>query len=80
MNQGLAVHGFDAAVPDPLLAGNGHVFRDIGVPQWLDAPLRRRVRAVRWVERGDPVQAFDERIEFEPQRGPDPCAALRAPP
>jgi uncharacterized iron-regulated protein len=62
-----------------LLAGNGHVRRDIGVPYWLDAPLRERARAVGWVERGDAVQAFDERIEFEPHPRPDPCAAMKAP-
>lgn len=62
-----------------LLAGNGHVRRDIGVPHWIDALLRERVRAVGWVERGDTVRAFDERIEFDPHPRPDPCAAMKAP-
>lgn len=128
IGQGLAAHGFDAAVPERLLAlqaalieashcgmvdadlaqrmalaqvardqamaravqahaergavllaGNGHVRRDIGVPYWLHPSHRARVRAVGWVERGDPVNAFDERIEVDPHPRPDPCAGLRAP-
>lgn len=128
MREGLAAHGFDAAVPEPLLAtlaslieashcgmvdaelarrmalaqvardqamadavqahaargvvllaGNGHVRRDIGVPHWLDAELRAHARVVGWVERGDSVHAYDERIEFEPHPRPDPCAQFRAP-
>jgi uncharacterized iron-regulated protein len=128
MTDGLAAHGFDADVPEPLLAaqaalieashcglvdtalarrmalaqvardqamaravqthasrgvlllaGNGHVRRDIGIPRWLDDDLRARVRVVGWVERGDTVQAYDERVEFEPHARPDPCAQMRAP-
>ena len=33
-----------------LLAGNGHVRRDIGVPRWLPAELRRRSHAVGYLE------------------------------
>jgi uncharacterized iron-regulated protein len=128
MADGLAAHGFDAAVPPPLLAsqaalieashcglvdgpraarmalaqvardqamaravqahagrgvlllaGNGHVRRDIGVPVWLPTDLRQRVQVVGWVERGDTVAAFDERRVFDPHPRPDPCAGMRAP-
>jgi uncharacterized iron-regulated protein len=127
MADGLAAHGFDAAVPEALLAeqarlieashcglvdgprarrialaqvardqamaravqahsaagavllaGNGHVRRDIGVPHWLPPALRQRAHVVGRVERGDATSAFDERHEFEPHPRPDPCAALRA--
>jgi uncharacterized iron-regulated protein len=62
-----------------LLAGNGHVRRDIGVPVWLQADLRQRVQVMGWVERGDAVAAFDERRVFDPHPRPDPCASMRAP-
>lgn len=126
MTDGLATHGFDSAVPEPLLAaqaqlieashcglvdgprarrmalaqvardqamaralqahalrgavllaGNGHVRRDIGVPQWLPTELRSRAWAVGRVERGDSTSAFDERHEFDPHPRPDPCAGMK---
>jgi uncharacterized iron-regulated protein len=129
MRDGLAAHGFDAAVPDELLAalaaqieashcgmldaatagrmalaqvardqfmarvlqanagrgvvllaGNGHVRTDVGVPRWLSAELRRRSLAVGVLEEGDATAAFDRRVFTAPHTRPDPCAAFRGGP
>jgi uncharacterized iron-regulated protein len=126
MRDGLAAHGFKAAVPDDvlaavaaqieashcgtldannarrmalaqvardqfmarvldahagrgvlLLAGNGHVRTDVGVPRWLSADLRARSLAVGMLEEGDTTAAFDRRVFTAPQPRPDPCAAFR---
>ena len=65
-----------------LVAGNGHVRRDIGVPRWLDAPLQGRVEVVGQVERAAdaPPGAFDRTVVTPPQPREDPCAAMRARP
>jgi uncharacterized iron-regulated protein len=67
-----------------LLAGDGHVRRDIGVASWLGPPLLARVFAVGFLERGDetaPSSAFDAVVITERASRPDPCAPLRhAPP
>jgi uncharacterized iron-regulated protein len=61
-----------------LLAGNGHVRRDIGVPRWLAPDLRSRSHAVGYLETGDDsAEAFDEVLFSTPQTRSDPCAALR---
>lgn len=61
-----------------LLAGNGHVRRDIGVPRWL--PLDPgRVFAVGFLEdddRATPVAAFDAVVRTAPAERSDPCAAF----
>lgn len=63
-----------------LLAGNGHVRRDIGVPRWLSPALRAQVLAVGMLEEGDrSVAAYDQAIVTPPQPRADPCAAMRAP-
>lgn len=68
-----------------LLAGNGHVRADIGVPRWLDAGLRARTRVVGLLEAdagADPASApaaFDSVLSTRPQPRPDPCAGLRMP-
>ncbi len=69
-----SAHGF------VLLAGDGHVRRDIGVPAWLDPPLLRHVFTVGFLERGDsaPVSSrFDAVLVTDPVSRPDPCTALR---
>ena len=64
-----------------LLAGNGHVRRDIGVPRWLPTDLRSRSHAVGTLETGDDsAAAYDEVLYLAPQVRPDPCAELRPPP
>lgn len=131
MREGLAANGFDAAVPEPvlaghaadiershcglvdaalarrmalaqvardqqmaravapfaapggrgavLLAGNGHVRTDRGVPRWLDAATRERAQAIGVLEEGDPTTAFDRRVFVPPQRRADPCAGMKPP-
>ncbi len=74
----IEVHAARGAV---LIAGNGHVRRDVGVPLWLGAETRARSVSIGLLEPGDPAaSAFD--IAFTtpapPDRG-DPCAAMRAP-
>lgn len=74
MARAMQAHAMRGAV---LLAGNGHVRRDIGVPQWLPAELRPRAWVVGRVEHGDSTLAFDERHEFAPHPRPDPCAGMK---
>jgi len=66
-----------------LLAGNGHVRRDIGVPRWL-APIEpASVWTVGFVESGaaaeDGPRAFDAVVVAAAEPRGDPCAAVRAP-
>lgn len=56
-----------------LLAGNGHVRRDIGVPRWLDG-----AEAVGLLESAD-AAAYSASYVLPAQPRPDPCAALRKP-
>ena len=63
-----------------LLAGDGHVRRDLGVPRWLGAAALPRVLSVGFLERGvtdPPIEAFSEVIVTEAAARADPCAALR---
>jgi uncharacterized iron-regulated protein len=63
-----------------LLAGDGHVRRDLGVPRWLTASTLPRVLSVGFLERGgtDPVvDEFDAVIVTKVAPRSDPCAALR---
>jgi uncharacterized iron-regulated protein len=68
-----------------LLAGNGHVRADIGVPRWLDADLRARTRVVGLLEadagadQPTPSAAFDSVLTTRAQPRPDPCAGLKMP-
>jgi uncharacterized iron-regulated protein len=65
-----------------LLAGNGHVRRDIGVPHWLaQAGIASRVFALGLLENDDthtPPAAFDATVRTEPAERPDPCAEFRS--
>ena len=64
-----------------LLAGNGHVRSDIGVPRWLAAATHARSVAIGVLEPGDPnAAAFDVTVTTAAQPRPDPCAAMRASP
>jgi uncharacterized iron-regulated protein len=63
-----------------LIAGNGHVRTDLGVPRVLRAAgvPARQIVAIGFVERGtDADVPYDERRESAPLQRPDPCAALR---
>lgn len=71
-----------------LLAGNGHVRKDIGVPVWLSKTPNVTVEAVAYVERdthnradSDDVVRHVDRIVFIPAYPrPDPCESLRKKP
>ena len=66
-----------------LLAGNGHVRRDIGVPRWLGAALAPRVLAVGFLEEGGDAArelAYDAVVRVPPAPREDPCESLRAHP
>ena len=60
-----------------LLAGNGHVRADIGVPHWLAPAVRARSEAIGVPEEGDTVTAFDSRVFTPAQARPDPCEKMR---
>ena len=76
MADALRAHGPRGVV---LLAGNGHVRRDLGVPRWLPAADQPRVFAVGYLEEGDapPPGAFDAVVTTERVERPDPCEAFR---
>ncbi len=68
-----------------LLAGNGHVRRDLGVPRWLAQPLASRAQVVGLVEAGgddpsghDGITPYDLRLETGHQDREDPCAGMSA--
>jgi uncharacterized iron-regulated protein len=59
-----------------LIAGNGHVRRDIGVAYWLSPALRARTVAVGYLETDGsdaPDQAFDAVVRTAPAQRTDPC-------
>jgi uncharacterized iron-regulated protein len=72
MAQTLRDHASTGAV---LLAGNGHVRRDIGVPYWLRLAGLAPV-AVGFLEPGGAADAFDEVVSIPQLERPDPCAAF----
>lgn len=62
-----------------LIAGNGHVRRDLGVPRWLPAADRPRVLAIGFLEPDTPpalAGAFDAVVRVAAASRDDPCAAL----
>ncbi len=64
-----------------LLAGNGHVRRDLGVPRWLEAEAPR-LFALGLLEHGDthtPPGAFDATLHTEAAERADPCAGFKPP-
>jgi uncharacterized iron-regulated protein len=64
-----------------LLAGNGHVRRDLGVPRWLEAEAQR-VFTVGLLEQGDAQTlpgAFDVTLRTEAAERADPCAGFKPP-
>lgn len=62
-----------------LLAGNGHVRADIGVPHWLPPALRARSEAIGVLEQGDTLAAYDRRVFTPAQQRPDPCEKFHEP-
>jgi len=75
MAQVLGRHGEAGAV---LLAGNGHVRRDIGVPRWLAATTTARWLSVGYLEMGQPAEAerYDAVVVAAAPQRQDPCTAF----
>ncbi len=64
-----------------LIAGNGHVRSDIGVPRWLSAAARARSVAIGLLEPGDAnTAAFDLALTTPAQSRADPCEGMRGTP
>jgi len=62
-----------------LLAGNGHVRRDVGAAYWLQQAAPGRVHSVAYLEKGTnyPQAAFDDVHKVDAQPRSDPCAGLQ---
>jgi uncharacterized iron-regulated protein len=63
-----------------LLAGNGHVRRDLGVPRWLNAETSR-LFTLGLLEEDDtdtPASAFDATLRTEAAERADPCVGFKA--
>jgi uncharacterized iron-regulated protein len=58
-----------------LIAGHGHVRRDIGVPRWLTR--REGVTVIGLVEAGSGVSGFDRVVTVPMATRTDPCESLR---
>lgn len=71
MARALSAHAARGAV---LLAGNGHVRRDLGVPRWLPPALAARARVIGWLESPEAPGAYDEQRLTPPAPRSDPCA------
>jgi len=64
-----------------LIAGNGHVRRDVGVPRWLTAQVRARSVSIGLLESGDTnTAAFDVVVVTPAQPRTDPCEGMRGAP
>lgn len=60
-----------------LLAGNGHVRTDVGVPRWLSPATRARTEAIGLLEPDRDGSTFDRVVNTPAQPRKDPCAELR---
>lgn len=64
-----------------LLAGNGHVRKDIGVYYWLSSSERMRTQVVAYSEDEDDALnplVFDRTVRVEPVKRDDPCETFRS--
>lgn len=63
-----------------LIAGNGHVRKDVGVPYWLAsvAPAPT-MRSVGYLEAAEARGRYDAVVSVAAPQRPDPCASLRQP-
>jgi uncharacterized iron-regulated protein len=62
-----------------LLAGNGHVRKDIGVHHWLGSSERKRTQVIGYTEDEGEVpgtEVFDRTVRVEPFDRGDPCKAF----
>jgi uncharacterized iron-regulated protein len=64
-----------------LLAGNGHVRNDVGVPTWLSPAMRQRSVGIGLLENGETgAEAYDRVIATAaPAARPDPCDGMKRP-
>ena len=64
-----------------LLAGNGHLRNDVGVPTWLPPAMRQRSVGIGLLEKGESgAEAYDHVITTAaPAARPDPCEGMRRP-
>lgn len=64
-----------------LIAGNGHVRSDIGVPRWLAGRADALFQTHGYLEAGPLAEAgtFDRTHAIAPHQRPDPCATLDLP-
>ena len=62
-----------------LLAGNGHVRKDVGVARWLMPADRARTRSVGFVEHDPAPGEFDEVHPIPAHPRGDPCEVFRRP-
>ncbi|KQZ42411.1 ChaN family lipoprotein [Duganella sp. Root1480D1] len=61
-----------------LIAGNGHVRKDIGVPRWLNAiEPRLNVRTIGFIEPDGLQGSYDEIRKVAAQKRTDPCAKFK---
>jgi uncharacterized iron-regulated protein len=60
-----------------LIAGNGHVRRDLGVPQWLPELPAEQIWAVGFVEVTPVSGMFDQVVQGEAAVRSDPCAQFK---
>ena len=61
-----------------LIAGNGHVRKDLGVPVWLEPSLQTRTTVYGYVEPGGAsVDAYDQIRMVSAHSRPDPCEAFK---
>jgi uncharacterized iron-regulated protein len=71
MARSIEAHAARGAV---LLAGDGHVRADVGVPRWLDPATRARSVSIGLLESGAAdAAAYDMAVTTPPQPRPDPC-------
>ncbi len=64
-----------------LLAGNGHVRNDVGVPTWLPPAVRQRSVGIGLLENGETgAEAYDRVVTTAaPAARPDPCEGMKRP-
>lgn len=76
MARAVEAHASRGAV---LLAGNGHVRNDVGVPRWLSAGTRARAESVGVLEEGSDAAPYDRAVTVPAARRADPCAGVTMP-
>lgn len=61
-----------------LIAGNGHVRKDVGVSHWLNPELQDRVVVAGYVESAEADPSWYDRVRVvSPHPRPDPCEAFK---